>query len=88
MGSRQTSTNDKKVQFAAPSDNISAATQSNIYTNSVVVNSGLVALQGRTIKGLVVGTIEKWADGAVYDTANNRYLYAGSDFDPAVLQRP
>ena len=74
--------------MAAPSDNAGAQTQQDIYVNLVAVNSGLRALQGATIRGQVVGTIEKWADGAVYDTGNSRFLYAGSDFDPAVLNRP
>jgi hypothetical protein len=83
--SRNTTTGG--VQFAAPTDNASSATQQDIYTNIVAVNSGLQALVGKTVRGLVVGTIEKWADGGVYDTGNNRFLYAGSDFDPAILNR-
>ena len=74
--------------MASPSDNTGAATQQNIYCNAVgAVNSGLRALQGTTIRGLVVGPLEKWADGGIWDTTNNRFLYAGSDFDPAVLNR-
>jgi len=88
MPSRQSrNANTGAISFAPPSDNAGAVTQFNIYTNSVAVNSGLKALQGATIRGQVVGTIEKWADGAVYDTGNSRYLYAGSDFDPAILNR-
>jgi hypothetical protein len=78
----------KGLQFAAPSDNVSAQTQINVYCNSVgAVNSGLQALQGSTIRGLVVGPLEKWADNSVWDTTNSRYLHAGSDFDPAILNR-
>jgi hypothetical protein len=89
MGSRQNQDpKTKGTQFAAPLDNTGAMIQQNVYCNTVgAVNSGLRALQGTTIKGLVVGPIEKWADGAIFDTANNRYLYAGSDFDPAILNR-
>jgi hypothetical protein len=76
------------VQYSAPSDNAGAQVQKDVYYNTTYVNSGLRALQGTTIKGLVVGALEKYADGAVYDTGNSRYLYAGSDFDPAVLNRP
>jgi hypothetical protein len=83
--SRNTTTGG--VQMAAPTDNVSSQTQQDIYVNTVAVNSGLQALVGKTIRGLVVGTIEKWADGGVYDTGNNRFLYAGSDFDPAILNR-
>jgi hypothetical protein len=74
--------------MAAPSDNVSAVTQQNVYNNTVgIVPSGLKALQGATIRGLVVGTIELWADGGVYDTGNSRFLYGGSDFDPAMRYR-
>ena len=46
------------------------------------------ALVGKTIAGLVVGNIEVYADGAIFDTANNRFLSAGSfAVDPAVFHR-
>ena len=46
------------------------------------------ALVGKTIAGLVVGNIEVYADGAIYDTANNRFLSPGSfAVDPAVFHR-
>jgi hypothetical protein len=46
------------------------------------------AVVGKTIAGLVVGNIEVYADGAIYDTANNRFLSPGSfAVDPAVFHR-
>ena len=36
------------------------------------------ALVGKTIAGLVVGNIEVYADGGIWDTANNRFLSPGS----------
>ena len=46
------------------------------------------ALVGKTIAGLVVGAIEVYADGAIWDTANNRFLSPGSfAVDPAVFHR-
>ena len=46
------------------------------------------ALVGKTIAGLVVGAIEVYADGAIFDTANNRFLSPGSfAVDPAVFHR-
>ena len=46
------------------------------------------ALVGKPIAGLVVGNIEVYADGAIYDTANNRFLSPGSfAVDPAVFHR-
>jgi hypothetical protein len=78
----------KGTQFAAPTDNVSATIQKNVYCNTVgAVNSGLQALQGASIRGLVVGPLEKWADNSVWDTTNSRYLHAGSDFDPCILNR-
>ena len=46
------------------------------------------ALVGKTIAGLVVGNIEVYGDGAIYDSANNRFLSPGSfAVDPAVFHR-
>ena len=46
------------------------------------------ALVGKTIAGLVVGNIEVYADGAIFDTANNGFLSPGSfAVDPAVFHR-
>ncbi len=46
------------------------------------------ALVGKTIAGLVFRNIEVYADGAIYDTANNRFLSPGSfAVDPAVFHR-
>jgi hypothetical protein len=46
------------------------------------------ALVGKTIAGLVVGNIEVYADAAIFDTANNRFLSPGSfAVDPAVFHR-
>jgi hypothetical protein len=46
------------------------------------------ALVGKTIAGLVVGAIEVYADGAIWDIANNRFLSPGSfAVDPAVFHR-
>lgn len=88
MASRVTiNTTTKGVQMAAPSDNASSATQQNVYCSATTVPSGLRALQGATIRGQVVGTLERWADGGIWDTTNSRFLYAGSDFDPAMLNK-
>lgn len=56
---------------------------------AVEINSPLAqALVGKTIAGLVVGNIEVYVDGAIYDTANNRFLSPGSfAVDPAVFHR-
>ena len=46
------------------------------------------ALVGKTIGGLVCGSIEVYADGGIWDTANNRFLSPGSfAVDPAVFHR-
>lgn len=87
MASRQSRNAQGALQYAAPSDNAGAQPSADIFVNATAVPSGLQALVGKTIRGQVVGTLEKWADGGIFDTANNRYLYAGTDFDPAILFR-
>jgi hypothetical protein len=72
-----------------------ATTSSGPITNGASIlaavesNSALSqALVGKTIAGLVVAAIEVYADGAIYDTANNRFLSPGSfAVDPAVFHR-
>lgn len=31
--------------------------------------------------------VEVWADGAVWDTVSNKYLYPGTDYNPHDVQR-
>lgn len=87
MSSRQTQNSKGQTQYSAPSDNAGAMPQIDIFVSSTGIPSGLQALVGKTIRGQVVGALERWADGGIWDTGNNRFLYAGSDFDPAILNR-
>lgn len=51
--------------------------------NSALAN----AIVGTTINGQVVGPIEVWADGAVWDTTNSRFLRPNIDYDVTLLYR-
>jgi hypothetical protein len=87
MGSRQG--NDSKGSFFnADTNNASAMAQRDVnYSGGPTANPALRTLVGLTIRGLVVGPLEHWADGTVWDTGNNRALVPGSDFDTALLNR-
>ena len=87
MGSRQG--NDNKGQFfAADPNNVSAMAQRDVnYSGGRTSNPALLTLVGLTIRGLVVGPLEHWSDGTVWDINNSRALVPGSDFDTALLNR-
>ena len=88
MASRQTAGSTSAFQYAGGQ---AGGTQGDILLSSNPSVSGggsaLSALVGTTIGGQVVGTLEVWADGAVWDTTNSRFLRPGSDFDISLLHR-
>jgi hypothetical protein len=87
MSSRQGS-DSKGVLYVAPPENAAAMTQRDIfYSGGRTSNPSLTALTGQTIRGLVVGPLEHWADGTIWDINNNRALSPATDFDPAILHR-
>lgn len=86
MASRLKVSSTTGLIYTHEPSNVSAVDQSDIYTNLVALG-GLSALLGKTIRGLVVNSIERWADGGVWDATNNRHLFPGSDFDVSLLQR-
>jgi hypothetical protein len=91
MASRQTAGSSSANQYApgqASSQQQGDINLSNNPSVQVAATSALAsALVGSTINGQVVGPIEVWADGAVWDTTNSRYLRPGSDYDISLLHR-
>lgn len=86
MASRQTAGTTSAFQYAggqAGSTQVDIALSSDVPVTGTALNS----LVGTTINGLVVGALELWADGAVWDTGNNRFLRPGSDYDVSLLHR-
>lgn len=61
--------------------------QSAAFQNPVGSNALANAIIGTTIAGSVVNAIEVWADGAVYDTTNNRFLIPYVHYDPTLRLR-
>lgn len=55
--------------------------------NSAVPGTLANAIVGTTIGGNVVGPIEVWSDGAVWDTSNSRFLRPVIDYDVTLLHR-
>lgn len=55
--------------------------------NPLGSNALAAALLGTTIAGLTVNGIEVWADGAVWDTTNNRFLIPYVHYDPTLRLR-
>lgn len=90
MSSRKNSdtTSLSGVNYSANTDRADTMVQKNVFVSGGVTSSpGLAGLVGRTIRGQVVGSVERWADGTIWDTSNNRPLTPGIDFDATLLQR-
>jgi hypothetical protein len=89
MSSRQSNdtTSGSGVKYSATENTSSMPTKNVSYSGGVVQSTALRGLVGTTIRGQVVGPLEHWADGTIWDTTNNRSLSSGSDFDPAILHR-
>jgi hypothetical protein len=74
-----------KTMSSRPVDPDSIPSRNRVVESSSDLSRALV---GKTIAGLVVRNIEVYADGAIFDTANNRFLSPGSfAVDPAVFHR-
>lgn len=89
MASRQTAGSTSAFQYAP--GQASSQQQGDIFLSSNPAVSGggsaLSALVGTTINGQTVGALEVWADGAVWDTTNSRFLRPVIDFDVTLLHR-
>jgi len=90
MSSRRSNVNNTYLPAAPGAGGNSAALPQNdlfLSTNGgTTSNAAIASLSGKTIRGLVVGSvIEHWADGTLWDVANNRALVPGQDFDAALL---
>jgi len=89
MASRQTAGTTSANQYAGGQASSQQQGDINLSSNPAIqLSSAIVtALVGTTIGGQTVGPLEIWADGAVWDTTNSRYLRPGSDFDITLLHR-
>jgi hypothetical protein len=89
MASRQTAGTTSAFQYAPGQASSQQQGDEFLSANPAVSGSGsaLFALVGTTINGQVVGPLEVWADCAVWDTTNSRFLRPGSDFDVTLLHR-
>lgn len=89
MSSRESNDNSSgsSVKYSV-TENAGSLHQRNVkYSGGAVQSSALRGLVGTTIRGAVVGPLEHWADGTVWDTNNNRSLAPGADFDSTLLHR-
>lgn len=82
MSSRKSNdtTSQNGVSFAAGNPSLSNAKNVNYsqrIDGSLLLNNG--AFNGHAV--------EVWADGAVWDTVSNKFLFPGTDFNPGDLQR-
>lgn len=90
MASRQTTNTASSSGFQYAGGQAGSAQLDILLTTTPVAStspSALSALVGTTINGSVVGALEVWSDGAVWDTTNSRFLRPGSDFDISLLHR-
>lgn len=90
MASRQTANAASSSGFQYASGTAGAAQIDILLTTVPIAStspSALSALVGTTINGQVVGPLEVWNDGAVWDTTNSRFLRPGSDYDVTLLYR-
>lgn len=89
MSSRQSNDTTSGSGFKyATTENVGSLTQKNVqYSGGSTQSSALRGLVGTTIRGAVVGPLEHWADGTVWDINNNRSLAPGADFDSTLLHR-
>lgn len=90
MATRRSNANNTYLPAsAAAGGNSAALPQNDLFLSTsggTIANPYIAALSGKTIRGLVVGSvIEHWADGTLWDVANNRALVPGQDFDAALL---
>lgn len=93
MASRQTTNTNSTSGFQYASGTAGASqidiqlTRVFACENSAVSGTIANALVGTTIGGQVVGPIEVWVDGGVWDTTNNKFLRPGIDYDVSLLHR-
>ena len=91
MASRQTTNTASSSGYQYAAGTAGSAQIDILLSPNPAVSSALsalgTALIGTTINGSVVGPLEVWSDGVVWDTSNSRILRPGSDYDITLLYR-